>query len=166
MTKSNSKKKPVSKRTPYSKASDDEKVKRNWNKAKGLYNRGEYSVAVLRCGTCVELAVNFAIRQELVVECELPLPFVDKLLESANGLRNKYQNIYLPIMAEWQKYDDLKKLWRDHIDKINQERNAVVHSGEFRSQSVAKKVMAHTYEALQQIMDLYEHNAILKPFER
>jgi len=166
MKKSKSKKKkPVSKRTPYSKASDDEKVKRNWNKAKRLYNRGEYSVAVLRCGTCVELAVNYAIRQELVVVRDLPLLFVDKLLKSANGLRNKYHNIYLPIMAEYQEYDDLGKLWKDHIDKINQERNAVAHRGEFRSLSVAKKVMAHTYEALQQIMDLYEHNAILKPFE-
>ncbi len=163
--KSKSKKKPVSKRTPYSKASDDEKVKRNWNKATGLYKRGEYSVAVLRCGTCIELAVNFAVRQELVVERDLPLPFVDKLLKSANGLRNKYQNIYLPIMAEWQEYDALKKLWKNHIDKINQERNAVAHSGEFRSQSVAKKVMEHTYEALQTIMDLHEHNASLKAFE-
>lgn len=109
MKKSKSIKATASKRTPYSKASDDEKVRRNWNKAKRLYKRGEYSVAVLRCGTCVELVVNFAIRQELVVERDLPLPFVNKLLKSANGLRNKYQNIYLPIMAEWQEYDELKK---------------------------------------------------------
>lgn len=68
-------------------------------------------------------------------------------------------------MAEWQEYDELKKTWRDHIDKINRERNAVAHSGEFRSQSVAKKVMGHSYEALRKIMDLYEHDASLNPFE-
>ena len=165
MKKSKSIKASTSKRTPYSKASDDEKVRRNWNKATGLYKRGEYSVSVLRCGTCVELAVNFAIRQELVVERDLPLPFVDKLLKSAYGLRNKYHNIYLPIMAERQKYQELKKLWRDHIYKINRERNVIAHSGEFRSQLVAKKVMGHTYEALQKIIDLYEHDVKLKPFE-
>jgi len=82
------KKKPKSKRTPYSKATDDEKVSRNWNKTRGLYNRGEYSVAVLRCGTCLELAVNFAIRQELVVDRGWGRTSVYKLtgyLESAQG---------------------------------------------------------------------------------
>ena len=114
-------KKPKSKRTPYSKASDDEKVARNWRKARGLYERGEYSVAVIRCGTCIELAVNFAIRQELIVERDLPLPFVDGLLKSANGLRNKYQNIYLPIMVEYEEHSLLRDLWKKRIEKINQE---------------------------------------------
>jgi len=165
MKKSRLKKKPISKRTPYSKAPDDEKVRRNWNKANGLYKRGEYSVAVLRCGICIELAVNFAIRQELVIEHNLPLSFVDKLLKSANGLRNKYYNIYLPIMIEWQEYNELKDLWNNHIDKINKERNTIAHSGEFRSRTLAIRVMEHTYEALQSIMDLYEHNAKIKKFK-
>ena len=165
MKASKSKKKPLSKRTPYSKASYDEKVARNWNKALKLYDRGEYSVAVLRCGTCVELAINFAVRQELVVERDLPLPFVDKLLKSANGLRNKYQNIFLPIMDEWQEHDALKKLWRSHIEKINRERNAIAHSGEFRSQSVAREVIKNTHHVLQEIMELYEHNAKIKAVE-
>ncbi|MGE0502517.1 MAG: hypothetical protein AB7I79_15570 [Rhizobiaceae bacterium] len=78
---------------PYSKASDDEKVARNWNKALGLYEREEWSVAVLRCATCLELMVNFVIRQELVTEKKLPLQFVDKLLQNANGIHNKYQNL-------------------------------------------------------------------------
>ena len=56
---------------------------RNWKKTHGLFTRGEYSVAVIRCGTCIELSVNFAVRQELVVKRELPLSFVDKLLKNA-----------------------------------------------------------------------------------
>jgi len=153
--------KTKSKLTPYSKAKDDEKVSRNWKKARGLYERGEYSVAIIRCGTCVELAVNFAIRQELVIKRALPLPFVDKLLMSANGLRNKYQNIFLPIIAEHEEYLSLKKLWKEQIDKINIERNAIVHSGEFRSEKVAQPVLKHTLVALKRIMDLYEHEAKL-----
>lgn len=160
-----SKKKPKSKKRPYSKASDDEKVARNWNKALGLFSRSEFSVAIIRCGTCVELAVNFAVRQELVIERDLPLPFVDRLLKSANGLRNKYQNIFLPIMEEYEEHDKLKKLWKDQIEKINKERNAVVHSGEFRSESVARVVSKKTHEALQGIMDLYDHDADIKEFK-
>lgn len=149
-------------KTPYSSASDDEKVKRNWNKAKGLFERGEYSVAVLRCATCVELAVNFAIRQELVVDRDLPLPFVDKLLRNANGLTNKYQNIYLPIMEANPKHDQLKRLWRDHVEKINRERNAVAHSGEFRTRRVARDVIDHSRHVLIEIMSLYGRPVELK----
>ena len=152
------------KRVPYSKATDDEKVSRNWNKAVGLYKRGEYSVAIVRCGTCIELAINLGVRQELVVERDLPLQFVDRLLKSANGLTNKYQNIYLPIMAEYQEHDFLKQLWKNHIFKINSQRNRIVHSGEFRKKRVAQEVMEHTHEALQYLMDLYDHHADLKPF--
>ncbi len=152
-------KKHRAKRVPYAQAADDDKVARNWKKTLGLYERGEYSVAVLRCGTCIELAVNFAVRQELVVERELPLPFVDKLLLSSNGLRNKYHNIYLPIMAEYQEHEVLKKLWNTHIEKINRERNAVAHSGEFRKESVASDILEKAHHVLVTIMDLHEHDA-------
>ena len=151
---------PKSMQTPYSKAHDDEKVSRNWRKARGLYKRGEYSVAVIRCSTCIELAVNFAIRQELVVKRHLPLIFVDKLLHNANGLRNKYNNIFFHIMPD-DKHPQLKKLWKDKIDKINTQRNAVVHSGEFRTKKVVKPVMEYTLVALKEIMGLYEHSASL-----
>ena len=102
--------KPKSERTSYSKPSDDEKVRRNWTKAKGLFERREWSVAILRCGTCLELAVNAAIREELVGERKLPPPFVNKLLKNANGLHNKYQKIYLPIMEDYQEHEELKRL--------------------------------------------------------
>ena len=152
------------KKKPYSLASDDEKVARNWRKAFGLHDRGEYSVAILRCATCLELAVNFAIRQELVIELKLPLQFVDKLLLNANGIHGKYQNLYLPIMAQYEEQDDLKRLWSDRITKINTERNKVAHQGEFRSRKAAEKVMADTYAALQEIMNLYGFGGELMPF--
>ena len=153
------------KKTPYSQASDDEKVARNWKKAIGLFERGEYSVAVLRCGTCMELVVNFAVRQELVTDRGLPLQFVDSLLKNANGLRNKYQNIFLPIMAEYEQHDDLKNLWKTHIEEINKHRNAIAHSGEFRSRPIAEKVMTETYGAITHIMKLYERGNDLQSFQ-
>ena len=162
MSKSKTRK---SKRVPYDKLSDDEKVLKNWNKARGLYDRGEWSVAILRCGTCLELATNLAIRQELVEDRKLPLPFVDKLLRNANGIHNKYQNIYLPIMDEYQEVESLKTLWFQAISKIIQERNAIAHKGEFRSKSKATEVMEKTHKALVEIFDLHDGKSKVKPFE-
>lgn len=149
-----------------SKASDDEKVRRNWNKAKGLFDRREFSVAILRCGTCLELSVNAAIRKEVIEKRKLPPPFVDKLLKGANGLHNKYQNIYLPIMENYEQHKDLKRLWSSHIVKIKKERNAVAHGGEFRSKSVAEDILQHTYEALDKIMKLHGYTETIKPFRK
>lgn len=158
-------KKSVDKKTPYSQVSDDQKVVRNWRKALGLFYRGEYSVAIIRCGTCVELAVNFAIRQELVIKRDLPLSFVDKLLKNANGLHNKFHNLLLPIMVEHEEYKALMKLWEKHIAGINKQRNDVVHRGEFRKRSTAEKAMTDTYVALIEIMKLYDLGSELKPLK-
>lgn len=163
MSKDKSRRSP---RVPYDKLADDEKVLKNWNKALGLYSRGEWSVAILRCGTCLELAVNFAIRQELVEDRKLPLPFVNKLLLNAKGIHNKYQNVYLPIMDEYQEVDSLKKLWSQTISKVNEERNAVAHKGEFRSKAKATEVMRNTYTALTELMDLHNSKSSVKAFEQ
>lgn len=162
MSKSKTKRSP---RVPYDKLSDDEKVLKNWNKACGLYSRGEWSVAILRCGTCMELAVNFVIRQELVEDRKLPLPFVDKLLRNANGIHNKYQNLYLPIMDEYEEVDSLKRLWKQAISKINEERNAVAHKGEFRNKAKATEIMEKTYAALAEIMGLHNSKSKVNAFE-
>jgi len=150
---------------PYDSLSDDEKVRKNWNKAIGLYERKEWSVTILRCATCVELAVNFAIRQEMVEDRKLPLPFVNKLLKNSNGIHNKYQNIYLPIMEEYGEHEELKQLWSDTISKINTERNAVAHKGEFRNKSKATEIMKHTYDVLVVIFEIHSSNAELKALE-
>ena len=68
-------------------------------------------------------------------------------------------------MEEYQEYEKLKQLWKSHIVKVNKERNAVAHSGEFRKKSVAKDVMRHTYKALKAIMDIHGSKAKIKPFE-
>ena len=151
---------------PYDKLSDDEKVRKNWNKAVGLYEREEWSVAILRAATCLELAVNFAIRDELVSCRKLPLPFVNNLLKSSNGIHNKYQNIYLPVMEEYEEFDGLKRLWKSNISPVNVERNAVAHRGEFRSKSKATNAMSHTYKALLELFDLHSSKSKLKVFEK
>ena len=68
-------------------------------------------------------------------------------------------------MAEYEEHSQLKKLWKGQIERINTERNAIVHSGEFRSEKVAKPVLENTLVALKGIMDLYEHSATLSEIE-
>lgn len=65
-------------------------------------------------------------------------------------------------MEEYQEHDELKRRWKNQIEKINKERNAVAHCGEFRSESVALSILGKTYEALRGIMDLYNHKAEIK----
>lgn len=113
----------------------------------------------------MELAVNFAIRQELVEDRKLPLPFVDKLLRNASGIHNKYQNLYLPIMGEHQEVESLKRLWLQAVSKINEERNAVAHKGEFRSKAKATEIMEKTHVALVELMDLHNSKSKVKSFE-
>ena len=149
----------------YNSFSDSEKVSKNWLKAIGLYSRGEWSVAILRCGTCLELAVNFAIREEFVKARKLPLRFVDKLLLNANGIHNKYQNLYLPIMNEYDEIDDLKKLWTEIISVVNKERNDVVHKGEFRNKIKATMIMQNTRAALTELMALHGCESRIAVFE-
>lgn len=152
------------KTVPYSQATDKDKVARNWRKAIGLFARKEYSVSVLRCATCLELALNFAVREELVDKLELPRKFADQLLKNANGIHNKFCNLYLPIMEQYEQYDALKQLWNSKIVEINRERNKVAHQGEFRSQKAATKVMENTFMALTMIMGLYDVGGDLEVF--
>ena len=106
-----------------------------------------------------------AIHEELAGERKLPLPFVERLLRNANGVHNKYNNIYLPIMDEYKEVAELRRLWSQKICKVNEERNAVAHRGEFRSKVKATEMMRHTPQALREILQLHDGGANIKAFE-
>ncbi|MHA2219033.1 MAG: hypothetical protein ACXACY_24195 [Candidatus Hodarchaeales archaeon] len=146
---------------PYSQRSDEDKVKSNWTKTCGLFNRGEYSVAIIRAVTTVELAVNLAIRAELVQKRQLPLTFVDHLLKRANGLRNKYNDLLLPIIEGERYYSKFKKLWKK-VDKVNNQRNKIAHSGEFKGKDTAKEQLENTCLILNNIASQYHSTFKLK----
>lgn len=147
---------------PYEEAEDDEKVRRNWNKTLGLHERGEYSAAVLRAAISLELMVNYAIRQELVEEKELPIDFVNKLLKDANGITRKYKGILLPIMEEYEEHNDLKVLWQQNIEKVNQRRNRIAHGGEFDNKKPVYDLLCLAHEALTEVMELFGSKQSLK----
>lgn len=145
----------IKSRKPYNDAEDDEKVRRNWTKTLGLFERGEYSAAVLRAAISLELMVNFAIREELVSTKRLPLNFVNKLLKDANGITRKYNGIFLPVMEEYEEHKELKAIWKEKIEKVNARRNRIAHGGEFENKKSVFDLLCLTHDALTEVMILF-----------
>jgi hypothetical protein len=94
---------------PYSQRSDTEKLESNWRKTLGLFERDEHSMAIIRAGTCAEIAANIVIRSELVQKRHLESQFVDSLLRWSNGLDGKFSHIILPLFDGTPRHAALKK---------------------------------------------------------
>lgn len=129
----------------YSERNDTEKLESNWTKTLGLFDRGEYSMAIIRAGTCAEIAANIVIRSELVQKRGLEAQFVNSLLLWANGLQGKFSRIILPLFEGSPRHATLKKHHKE-IGTVNDARNEIAHSGRFASKENAKKLLrvAHT----------------------
>lgn len=125
---------------PYSERSIEDQIVSNWKKTIGLYRRGEYSTVVIRAATSVELAANMLIRKELIEKQGLPTYFVESLMKWANGLVGKIDKILIPFLKDTEKEKDLNIIKKRTKD-INDERNNVVHKGQFKAKSTALRVI-------------------------
>jgi hypothetical protein len=139
---------------PYSEKTDAEKVRTNWRKTLKLYSQGEYSVCIIRAATSAELMVNLALRHELISARSLPKPFVDQLMRKANGIVGKFFGLLLPILDGDRKQGQVRALGKD-LEALNDQRNRVVHQGEFKKRSTAYESMqlAHKFITQLQIYD-------------
>ena len=126
-------------RKPYSEKSDIEKIESNWKKVSGLFDREEWSSAIVRAATASEIATNLAVREELQVKRSLESEFVDSLLKWANGIQGKFDRLLLPVTKGTTIHNKFKKI-KGGVTEINNERNAVVHSGQFKKKTTAEKV--------------------------
>jgi len=132
---------------PYDERSDDMKLKSNWNKAKALFNREDWSASVLRAATAVEISANIYIRRFLIDGYKLPETFVDALLISANGIDGKFNRLVRPAAVVKETWSELSKL-KKKIESINKQRNGVAHSGKFKNRSEAKAVFEKALEVI------------------
>ena len=135
MSSSKSKKKPYSHRTL------EEKITSNWKKTLGLFKRGEYSTVVIRAATSIELASNLLIKAEFHNNRGLPEAFVESLMMWANGLMGKVDRLLLPIFKGTPKENKLKEI-KERSKDINDERNNVVHRGQFKAKKTATRVIS------------------------
>ena len=149
---------------PYSQRTDLERVSANWNKTLGLFARGEYSLAIVRAAVTAELALNYAVRQELHIKRALPLEFVDGLLMWANGMEGKIAKLLLPITSGTPTNDHLEPITRE-IRRLNTERNAIAHRGEFRSSDTSKTHVASAESNIEALILLYDASFKLKAFD-
>lgn len=146
----------------YEKLSDLENLRKQWRKLSGLHTREEWSAAIIRAATAAEIAANYAIREELISKRSLEAEFVDNLLHWANGLSGKLERLLIPLTRkEIDKVDKMKEL-RKLANDVNQQRNSIVHQGEFCNEEEAKKTISKAQEFIVGLVQLYEPSFDIK----
>jgi hypothetical protein len=146
--------KKKSNKADYSERNDIEKLLSNWTKVNGLYSRKEWSSVILRATTSVELAANYVIRKELEENRKLDPDFVNHLLRWANGIQGKFDKLLLPIFKDTDFLKDLKKL-KTQIKDINTERNTIAHSGQFKKESTANRIVLECQDVINTLVNRY-----------
>tara|TARA_R110001583_G_scaffold41569_2_gene132133 strand:- start:931 stop:1422 length:492 start_codon:yes stop_codon:yes gene_type:complete len=126
--------------TPYSERTLEERIETNWKKTIGLMKRGEFSTVVIRAATTVELASNLLIKHEFENNRGLPTHFVENLMVWANGFMGKIDRLLIPIFRGTPNEQSLKEVKKRSKD-INDERNNIVHRGQFKAKKTAQKVL-------------------------
>lgn len=142
-------------KVPYSQRGDIEKIKSNWKKTSGFLKRKEWSSVVVRAVTTVELTANFVIRKELGEKRKLDKEFINDLLIWANGIRGKFDKLLIPIFRNTDFFQDLKKL-KNKVSEINSVRNSIVHSGQFKKEETAQKILTESKEVIETLIKKYE----------
>lgn len=128
---------------PYDERTDDQKLESNWNKAKKLFQREDWSACVVRAATSAEIAANIYIRNFLSNTHNLPASYVDSLLIGANGLDGKFKRLITPAAKHLETWNELKTLQKK-IESLNEHRNGVAHAGKFKNKADAKAACEHS----------------------
>jgi hypothetical protein len=148
-------------RKPYDKRTDLEKCQSQWWKLTGLKDREESSAAIVRAATAAEIACNYAIRTE--IHGKLRAEVVDRLLRDANGIKGKIDRLLIPLVKGTKKEAAISRLKLKALaDEINNDRNAIVHRGEFRKKTAATKTIETARRFVQGLVRLYAPHFTLK----
>ena len=152
------------KRKPYSERNDIEKIGANWRKMEALYQKKEWSSAVIRSAIASEIAINLMIREELVNIRKLDEQFVENLLKWANGIQGKIDRIIRPLSRD-SKDPLVSSMIISKLRNINNERNSVVHEGQFKRRSTAKRIIMLIKEVIESLVKRYETDFKLKDID-
>lgn len=116
---------------PYNDRSDLEKLRSQWRKVQGIFERKqEWSAAIVRAATAMEIAANIAIRKRFEADSQFTAEFVDSLLIWANGIDGKFKRLIIPSETDDKRRRSLNAL-KATVEKLNKQRNAIVHRGSF-----------------------------------
>ncbi len=149
-------------RERYRQATDLEKIQSQWNKLRGLHVRKEWAAVVVRAATAAEIATNFAIRTEFASRSQFDAGFIDSLLIWANGIDGKLNRLLIPMCSgDATKKREMQSL-KACADRINKERNAIVHRGEFRNEAESQTTMRDAKAFVEGLIRLYEPGFTLR----
>jgi hypothetical protein len=129
------------KKKPYNDRSDLEKLRSQWKKISGIFDRNhEWSAAIVRAATSAEIAANIAVRKRFESESGFSTSFVDSLLIWANGLDGKFRRLIIPAEPDADQKKELNGL-KKRAEKLNDKRNEIVHRGAFASEKEARALV-------------------------
>ncbi len=141
--------------------SDLDKIKSSWRKTLSLFEKKEWSSAVIRAAITIEIAANLVIREELEAKRKLESEFVESLLLWANGIQGKFTRLILPILKNTEEFATYKKI-QEQVSYINEERNSVVHGGITKQRRTAEKVLGASRGIIETLVREYHGQFELK----
>ncbi|MEQ1521496.1 MAG: hypothetical protein ABL936_09530 [Aestuariivirga sp.] len=142
------------KKAPYKERSDSEKLLAQWNKIQALCRRRDWSAAVIRAATAVEVCLNLAARKVTPNTSLEEKENLDEKLRKANGMLGKFKEILIPTESDVTRKQNLVNL-RDQIVDLNDKRNAIVHSGEFCNKRVSRQLIHEAQTVIRSIIAIY-----------
>lgn len=154
---------PKIKKIPYDERTDDQKLKSNWTKARGQFDRKDWSACVIRVATSAEISANIYIRRFLLTDHSLPPKFADALLLGSNGLDGKFKRLIKPAAEHRGTWSEIKSLQKK-IESLNDHRNSVVHAGKFKNEADAKAAFEHSL-AIIKVLAPQESSKLVLPYE-
>lgn len=146
----------VNNRERYRQATDLEKIQSQWDKLSGLHSRKEWAAVIVRAATAAEIATNFAIRTEFASRSQFDAGFIDSLLIWANGIDGKLNRLLIPMCRGVATKERELQALKARADRINKERNAIVHRGEFRNEAESQTTMTDAQTFVEGLIRLYE----------
>jgi hypothetical protein len=149
---------------PYSERTDIEKLESNWRKIHGLLEGEQWSAAIVRAATSVEIAANIVVREELVAKMGAQPKFVDDLLRWANGVQGKFDRLIMPLAHGEKRITKLEKI-KPAIGKVNEKRNQIVHSGHFSNESSAMEIVGLSRQIITTLLRPYRVTPDLRDAE-
>jgi hypothetical protein len=142
---------------PYNDRTDLQKIQTQWNKIWGLLAREDWSAGVVRCATAAEIAVNLVIRKNFADKSTFASAFVDDMLKGANGIDGKFRRLLVPMAtAEDKKSGKAMEKLGKLAKTINEQRNAIIHSGAFSNEQEASAIVAVARELIEALVTPHE----------
>lgn len=145
---------------PYDQRTDAEKVETNWIKTRGLFDREDWSMAVVRAAISLELAADLAVY--VILRDRYERPKIRSLLKACSGINKKFKDHILPSVAGTAHEQETRDLF-DGASIVSRQRNQICHNGIFLDEADATTLIATTYRVLELFVRRYEPTFWLKP---